>query len=65
LKIELNKLYATASEEDGKIIKVFVNSLTSKLPNFERLDPIGEFELIINLLEPLFHYPQSNKHFIW
>lgn len=37
LTIQLNELYSTASEEDGKIISVFVN-LVSKLPNFERLD---------------------------
>ncbi|EPB89968.1 hypothetical protein HMPREF1544_03217 [Mucor circinelloides 1006PhL] len=54
--MQLNKLYENASEDDGKFIKVFSN-LSSKLPNFERLEAIGELELTINfwiLFSPLF-----------
>jgi hypothetical protein len=68
LKIQLNNLYKGASEEDGKIIEVFIN-LCSKLPNFQRLENIGELELITNFLDPvfspLFNDPLINKHFIW
>lgn len=44
LKIQLNKLYERAFEEDCRIIEVSVN-LLSKLPNFERLEAVGELEL--------------------
>ncbi|GAA5796739.1 hypothetical protein HPULCUR_002114 [Helicostylum pulchrum] len=68
LKIQLNKLFERASEEDGKLIEVFIN-LLNKLPNFERLEAIGELELTTNFLDPifsaLFHDPAINKHFIW
>lgn len=68
LKIQLNKLYERASEDDSKLIEVFSN-LSSKLPNFERLETIGELELTTNFLDPvfspLFHHPTINKHFIW
>ena len=67
LKIQLNKLYERASEDDGKLIEAFIN-LLSKLPNFERLEAIGELELTTNFLDPifspLFHDPTINKHFI-
>ncbi|KAI8890562.1 hypothetical protein K501DRAFT_328517 [Backusella circina FSU 941] len=68
LKIQLNKLYERASEDDSKLIEVFSN-LSSKLPNFEKLETIGELELTTNFLDlifsPLFHHPTINKHFIW
>lgn len=68
LKIRLNKLYESAFEDDGKLIEVFSN-LSSKLPNFEILEAIGELELTTNFLDPifspLFHNPTVNKHFIW
>ncbi|KAI7887291.1 uncharacterized protein EV154DRAFT_389207, partial [Mucor mucedo] len=64
----LNKLYERASEDDSMLIEVFSN-LSSKLPNFERLEAIGELELTTNFLDPifspLFHHPAANKHFIW
>lgn len=53
LKILLNKLYESASEDDSKLIEVFSN-LLSKLPNFERLQTIGELELTTNYLDPIF-----------
>lgn len=44
-------------------------NLVSKLPNFERLDSIGELELMTTyvdpIMTPLFHEPDSHKHFIW
>ncbi|KAI7887290.1 uncharacterized protein EV154DRAFT_15267 [Mucor mucedo] len=68
LKIQLNKLYERASKDDSMLIEVFSN-LSSKLPNFERLEAIGELELTTNFLDPifspLFHHPAANKHFIW
>jgi hypothetical protein len=68
LKIKLNKLYEEATKEDGIIIEMFVN-LVTKLPNFERLSPVGEMELTVNFLDPIlshvFHCPDSNKHLIW
>ncbi|KAK4509863.1 uncharacterized protein ATC70_007167 [Mucor velutinosus] len=45
LKIEMNRLFEVASKEDGNIIEIFAN-LVTKLPNFERLSPVGEMELI-------------------
>ena len=67
LKIQLNKLYERASEDDGKLIEAFIN-LLSKLPNFERLEAIGELELTTKFLDPifslLFHDPTISKHFI-
>ncbi|EIE90193.1 hypothetical protein RO3G_14904 [Rhizopus delemar RA 99-880] len=68
LKFELNKLYEIATKEDGMIIEMFVN-LVTKLPNFQRLSPVGEMELTVNFLDPIlthiFHCPDSNKHLVW
>lgn len=68
LKIKLNKLYEEASKDDGIIIEIFVN-LLNKLPNLQKLSPIGEMELTVNYLDPilshLFHLPDSNKHLVW
>lgn len=64
LKIELNKLYEKATKEDGLIIE-----MVSKLPNFQRLSPVGEMELTVNFLDPIlshvFHCPDSNRHLVW
>ncbi|GAA5811499.1 hypothetical protein MFLAVUS_004936 [Mucor flavus] len=68
LKIQLNKLYGSASEDNGNLMDV-VSKLSSKLPNFERPEAIRELELTTNFLDPifspLFHDPTINKHFIW
>lgn len=68
LKIELDKLYEKATEEDGKITEMFVN-LVTKLPKFQRLSSVGEIELTVNFLDPIlshiFHCPDSNKHLMW
>ncbi|KAI9355210.1 hypothetical protein BD770DRAFT_125741 [Pilaira anomala] len=64
LKIQLNKLYESAPEDDSKLVEVFSN-LLSKLTNFERLETIGELELTTNFLDPIFSPPTINKHFIW
>ena len=67
-KIELNKVYGKSTKEDGMFVKIFVN-LVTKLPNFQRLSPVGEMELTVNyidlILSDVFHCPELNKHFIW
>ncbi|KAI9324584.1 hypothetical protein BD770DRAFT_335016, partial [Pilaira anomala] len=68
LKIELNKVYEKSTKEDGMFVEIFVN-LVTKLPNLQRLSPVGEMELTVNFLDPIlshvFHCPELNKHFIW
>lgn len=68
LKIEINRLFEVASKEDRNIIEIFAN-LVTKLPNFERLSPVGEMELTVNFLDPIlspiFHCPDNNKHLMW
>ncbi|KAI8058912.1 uncharacterized protein B0P05DRAFT_581496 [Gilbertella persicaria] len=68
LKIEINRLFEVASKEDRNIIEIFAN-LIIKLPNFERLSPAGEMELMVNFLNPalspIFHCPDNNKHLMW
>ncbi|KAL7327388.1 hypothetical protein PS15p_205825 [Mucor circinelloides] len=50
------------------IIEMFVN-LVTKLPNFQRLSPVGEMELTVNFLDPIlshvFRCPDSSKHLVW
>ncbi|KAF7721221.1 hypothetical protein EC973_005097 [Apophysomyces ossiformis] len=66
--IEINRLFEVASKEDRNIIEIFAN-LVTKLPNFERLSPVGEMELTMNfsdpILSPIFHCPDNNKHLMW
>lgn len=68
LKSELNRLYEKATKEDGMIIEMFVN-LVTKLPNFQRLSPVGEMELTVNFLDPILSHvflcPDSSKHLVW
>ncbi|ORE05957.1 hypothetical protein BCV72DRAFT_305977 [Rhizopus microsporus var. microsporus] len=68
LKIEINRLFEVASKEDRNTIEIFAN-LVTKLPNFERLSPVGEMELTVNFLDPIlspiFHCPDNNKHLMW
>ncbi|KAI9022192.1 hypothetical protein CLU79DRAFT_719170 [Phycomyces nitens] len=68
LKIEINRLFEVASKEDRNIIEIFAN-LVTKLPNFERLSPVGEMELTVNFLDPIlspiFHCLDNNKHLMW
>ncbi|KAI9324231.1 hypothetical protein BD770DRAFT_335091 [Pilaira anomala] len=68
LKIELNKVYEKSTKEDGMFVEIFVN-LVTKLPNLQRLSPVGEMELTVNFLDPILphvlHCPELNKHFIW
>ncbi|KAI7895865.1 uncharacterized protein EV154DRAFT_494002 [Mucor mucedo] len=68
LKIEINRLFEVASKDDRNIIEIFSN-LVTKLPNFERLRPVGEMELTVNFLDPIlspiFHCPDKNKHLMW
>ncbi|CAO3666577.1 unnamed protein product [Rhizopus stolonifer] len=68
LKKELAKLYATVSEDDEKILDIYLNCL-NKLPNFKKTEEIGEMELTTNYLDPvlspIFHNPERNKHLLW
>ncbi|KAG1138124.1 hypothetical protein G6F37_010805 [Rhizopus arrhizus] len=63
-----NEVFEVASKEDRNIIEIFAN-LVTKLPNFERLSPVGEIELTVNFLDPIlspiFHCPDNNKHLMW
>ncbi|KAI9243689.1 hypothetical protein BY458DRAFT_591557 [Sporodiniella umbellata] len=68
LKKELAELYTTASEDDEKVLDVYLNCL-NKLPNFRKTEEISEMELITNYLDPvlspIFHNPEKNKHLLW
>ncbi|KAI7866487.1 uncharacterized protein EV154DRAFT_432717 [Mucor mucedo] len=68
LKLDIMDLYITSSEDDFKILDIYINCI-NKLPNFKKVDQISEMELTTNyidpILSPLLHIPEINRHLLW
>lgn len=68
MKSQTDQIYADAKEDGGVVVEIF-SKLVQKLPNQQRISPIGEMELIVNYLNPILsafcHCPDKSKLLFW